>query len=53
MVEYLITDSETQFPYHRFDVTIDSSVDESDIVELSWEGNSLRRQKSLHVCLEP
>ena len=43
--EYLVTDSETQFPYHRFDVTIDSSVDETDIVELSWEGHSLEGRK--------
>ncbi|MCQ6274753.1 lamin tail domain-containing protein [Bacillus sp. V3B] len=43
--EYLVTDSNTQFPYHRFDVTIDSSVDESDIVELSWEGHSLEGRK--------
>ena len=43
--DYLVTDSETQFPYHRFDVTIDSSVDETDIVELSWEGHSLEGRK--------
>ena len=43
--EYLVTDSETQFPYHRFDVTIDSSVDETDVVELSWEGHSLEGRK--------
>lgn len=43
--EYLVTDSNTQFPYHRFDVMIDSSVDESDIVELSWEGHSLAGRK--------
>ena len=43
--QYLTTDSDTQFPYHRFDVTIDSSVDESDIVELAWDGNSLLGRK--------
>ena len=43
--QYLTTDSDTQFPYHRFDVTIDSSVDESDIVELAWDGNSLPGRK--------
>ena len=43
--QYLTTDSDTQFPYHRFDVTVDSSVDESDIVELAWDGNSLLGRK--------
>nr|WP_295974432.1 metallophosphoesterase [uncultured Bacillus sp.] len=43
--DYLVTDSDSQFPYHRFDVTIDSSVDETDIVELSWEGHSLPGRK--------
>ena len=44
--DYLVTDSDTQFPYHRFDVTIDGcSVDETDIVELSWEGHSLEGRK--------
>ncbi|MCU9612618.1 lamin tail domain-containing protein [Caldibacillus lycopersici] len=42
---YLVTDSDTQFPYHRFDVTIDRSVDENDIVELVWNGNSLEGRK--------
>lgn len=43
--DYLVTDSDTQFPYHRFDITVDSSVDESDRVELLWEGNSLPGRK--------
>lgn len=43
--QYLTTDSHTQFPYHRFDVTLDRSVDESDIVELSWDGKSLPGRK--------
>ncbi|MFC0272253.1 lamin tail domain-containing protein [Metabacillus herbersteinensis] len=42
---YLITDSSTQFPYHRFDVTVDPSVDENDRVELVWSGNSLEGRK--------
>lgn len=42
---YLTTDSDTQFPYHRFDVTVDESVDENDIVELIWQGNSLQGRK--------
>lgn len=42
---YLTTDSSTQFPYHRFDVTVDSSVDEKDVVELVWNGKSLEGRK--------
>ncbi|UAL47758.1 lamin tail domain-containing protein [Sutcliffiella horikoshii] len=43
--EYLITDSSTEFPYHRFDVTVDDSVQEGDTVELVWKGNSLEGRK--------
>ncbi|MBP3039570.1 lamin tail domain-containing protein [Bacillaceae bacterium Marseille-Q3522] len=43
--KYLTTDSSTQFPYHRFDVTVDPSVDENDVVELVWNGNSLEGRK--------
>ncbi|WP_368658136.1 lamin tail domain-containing protein [Metabacillus halosaccharovorans] len=43
--EYLITDSNEQFPYHRFDVELDSSVSETDTVELSWSGQSLEGRK--------
>ncbi|MGM7721871.1 lamin tail domain-containing protein [Metabacillus sp. Hm71] len=42
---YLATDSSTQFPYHRFDVTVDPSIDENDVVELSWSGNSFEGRK--------
>ncbi|MFT8323075.1 MAG: lamin tail domain-containing protein [Bacillus sp. (in: firmicutes)] len=43
--QYLITDSKTKFPYHRFDVTVDSSVDKTDVVELVWKGKSLKGRK--------
>ncbi|WP_245831959.1 lamin tail domain-containing protein [Oceanobacillus senegalensis] len=43
--KYLTTDSDTQFPYHRFEVTIDEKVDEKDVVELVWQGNSLEGRK--------
>lgn len=43
--QYLTTDSKTQFPYHRFEVELDPSVDESDIVELAWQGHSLEGRK--------
>ncbi|KEZ47326.1 lamin tail domain-containing protein [Metabacillus indicus] len=42
---YLTTDSSTQFPYHRFDVTVDPAVDDSDRIELKWDGNSLEGRK--------
>lgn len=43
--KYLTTDSTTKFPYHRFDVTLDPSVDENDTVELEWKGKSLDGRK--------
>ncbi|WP_141433214.1 lamin tail domain-containing protein [Bacillus sp. 03113] len=43
--QYLVTDSNTKFPYHRFDVTVDSTVDETDLVELIWKGKSLEGRK--------
>ncbi|SDJ99325.1 lamin tail domain-containing protein [Sediminibacillus albus] len=43
--KYMITDSTGQFPYHRFDVTVDEGVDESDLVELVWNGNSFAGRK--------
>ncbi|SFL80605.1 Calcineurin-like phosphoesterase [Gracilibacillus orientalis] len=43
--EYLVTDDATKFPYHRFDVTLDDTVEEDDIVELKWNGNSLEGRK--------
>lgn len=42
---YLTTNSTTQFPYHRFDVTLDTSIDENDRVELVWNGKSLEGRK--------
>ncbi|MFD2043769.1 lamin tail domain-containing protein [Ornithinibacillus salinisoli] len=43
--EYLVTDATKEFPYHRFDVTLDESVSTDDTVELVWEGNSLEGRK--------
>ena len=43
--QYLTTDSDTQFPYHRFDVTVDDSVSVEDKVELYWKGKSLEGRK--------
>ncbi|WP_400243725.1 lamin tail domain-containing protein [Niallia sp. JL1B1071] len=43
--KYLTTDSSTQFPYHRFEVELDPSIDEEDRVELVWNGKSLEGRK--------
>ncbi|MGN8645551.1 lamin tail domain-containing protein [Gracilibacillus sp. HCP3S3_G5_1] len=43
--KYLVTDATKEFPYHRFDVTLDDTVNEDDIVELEWNGNSLEGRK--------
>lgn len=43
--QYLVTDSTTQFPYQRFEVAVDTSVDETDLVELEWKGKSLPGRK--------
>ncbi|MDQ0297890.1 hypothetical protein J2S78_000298 [Salibacterium salarium] len=43
--EYMVTDSTTEFPYHRFEVTVDESIDQNDTVELVWNGNSLEGRK--------
>ena len=42
---YLVTDSDTKFPYHRFDVTVDEFLGDNDRVELLWKGNSLEGRK--------
>ncbi|PAE15913.1 hypothetical protein CHH91_12005 [Virgibacillus sp. 7505] len=43
--KYLINDSETQFPYHRFEVPVSKDVDEKNVVEVNWSGNSLPGRK--------
>lgn len=48
--EFLTTSSTEQFPYHRFDVTVDEDVTPEDIIELHWEGKSLPGRKvSMYV----
>ncbi|MBD1381433.1 metallophosphoesterase [Bacillus sp. IB182487] len=39
------TSSTTQFPYHRFDVEVNPSIDENDVVELVWKGSSIPDRK--------
>ncbi len=43
--EYLINDSVEKFPYQRFEVKLDSSVKQSDVVEINWKGKSLEGRK--------
>ncbi|WP_183040979.1 lamin tail domain-containing protein [Salipaludibacillus neizhouensis] len=43
--EYLVNDSSSQFPYHRFEVSVDAEVDVDDTIELVWNGNSLDGRK--------
>lgn len=48
--QYLIDDSVEQFPYQRFEITLDQSVMDTDLVEISWKGKSLEGRKvSLYV----
>lgn len=39
------TESTTQFPYHRFDVTVDDQVKSDDEIEIVWNGSSLPGRK--------
>ncbi|WP_201319258.1 S-layer homology domain-containing protein [Paenibacillus sp. EPM92] len=43
--QYVTTDSDTQFPYQRFQVQLDPSVKATDTVELKWQGASLEGRK--------
>ncbi|NBD24450.1 lamin tail domain-containing protein, partial [Paenibacillus glycinis] len=48
--QYLSNDSDEKFPYHRFEVNLDSSVMADDSVEIDWKGKSLEgRQVSLYA----
>ncbi|MCA0754738.1 lamin tail domain-containing protein [Paenibacillus sp. N4] len=48
--QYYVTDSEGQFPYHRFDFKLDKAPADSDEVEVVWEGHSLPdRQVTMYV----
>ncbi|WP_121639194.1 lamin tail domain-containing protein [Virgibacillus sp. Bac330] len=39
------TTSDYQFPYHRFDVTVNEQVDANDEIEMVWNGSSLEGRK--------
>ncbi|TYS50317.1 S-layer homology domain-containing protein [Bacillus infantis] len=48
--EYVTTSSVEKFPYQRFEVKVDSEVDETDIIQIDWEGKSLLGRKvSMYV----
>ncbi|WP_281889780.1 S-layer homology domain-containing protein [Paenibacillus sp. YYML68] len=42
---YMTNDSMTQFPYQRFEVMVDDSVQPTDLVEMNWSGRSLEGRK--------
>ncbi|SFA83565.1 Lamin Tail Domain [Lentibacillus halodurans] len=43
--EKFATESNTAFPYHRFDVTVDENVDPEDEIEVVWDGSSIEGRK--------
>lgn len=48
--EYLSVSSNEEYPYHRFAVTIDKAVKESDQLHINWTGKSLKDRKvSMYV----
>ncbi|USK71968.1 lamin tail domain-containing protein [Peribacillus asahii] len=48
--KYVTTKSTNQFPYQRFEITLDQKVNQNDEVELRWEGKSLiGRKVSMYV----
>ncbi|UKS26587.1 S-layer homology domain-containing protein [Paenibacillus sp. HWE-109] len=42
---YLVDDSAEKFPYQRFEVALDSSIQGTDSVEITWKGKSLDGRK--------
>ncbi|OCT16847.1 hypothetical protein A8709_00575 [Paenibacillus pectinilyticus] len=42
---YLVNDSDEQFPYQRFEVSLDPSIKSTDKVEINWKGKSLEGRK--------
>jgi hypothetical protein len=48
--QYVTTTSTEKFPYQRFEVSVDSSVKETDTIKLEWDGKSLPGRKvSMYV----
>lgn len=42
---YLIDDSVEKFPYQRFEVSLDETIQSTDRVEINWKGKSLEGRK--------
>lgn len=51
--DYLVNDAMMQFPYHRFQVQLDASVQAADKLELLWKGNSLEGRKVTLYAWKP
>jgi hypothetical protein len=48
--KYFVTDSDGQFPYHRFDFTLTDELAPEDEVEVVWDGHSLSdRQVTMYT----
>ena len=48
--QYMTTESIESFPYQRFEVNVGSDVTDRDMIELNWEGTSLKGRKvSMYV----
>ncbi|QKY68669.1 lamin tail domain-containing protein [Lentibacillus sp. CBA3610] len=43
--EKFTTESNTEFPYHRFDITVDENVGPEDEIEVVWDGSSIEGRK--------
>ncbi|MFC5402849.1 S-layer homology domain-containing protein [Cohnella soli] len=50
---YLVNDSDTQFPYHRFTIKLDASVKATDRVDIAWQGKSLEGRKVSLYAWQP
>ncbi|MCM3784603.1 S-layer homology domain-containing protein [Neobacillus mesonae] len=51
--QYLTDDSMEQFPYHRFEAKLNSSVKNTDQVQLEWVGKSLEGRKVSLYAFRP
>jgi len=48
--QYFVNDTNGEFPYHRFDFTIDEKLSPNDEVEVVWNGHSLEgRQVTMYT----
>jgi len=52
--KYLVNDAVDQFPYQRYEITLDPSIKPSDQVDIVWNGHSLEGRKvSLYAWSDP